>query len=131
MVRRHRPGAILLLALAMHAFLRLLIFFFPSVFLIIAVKALWGVAFSFYTVALIKFIGERTHSHETATALAIFTVTLPSIIQITGTPLAGYAFDLVGAHWLYLASVMGYALGVIIMQAARSQPTAGEVFETR
>jgi PPP family 3-phenylpropionic acid transporter len=131
MVRRHRPGAILLLALAMHAFLRLLIFFFPSVFLIIAVKALWGVAFSFYTVALIKFIGERTHSHETATALAIFTVTLPSIIQITGTPLAGYAFDLLGAHWLYLASVMGYALGVIIMQAARSQPTAGEVFETR
>ena len=126
MVRRHRPAAILLVSLGMSALLRALVFFFPSVFLIIAVKAASGVAFSFYTVALIKFVGERTHTHETATALAIFTVTLPSIINIIGTPLAGYTFDLLGAHWLYLVSVLGYALGVILLKAAGSAPAAFE-----
>lgn len=117
MVRRHRPATILLVSLGMNATLRALVFFFPSVFLIIALKAASGVAFSFYTVALIKFVGERTHTHETATALAIFTVTLPSITNITGTPLAGFAFDRLGAHWLYLVSVLGYALGVVILKA--------------
>jgi len=124
MVSRFRPAPILLASLAMSAGMRLLVFAFPSVFLIIAVKAAWGLAFSFYTVALIKFIGERTHSHETATALAIFTVTLPSIINITGTPLAGYAFDLLGAHWLYLVSAAGYVLGFFMMRAARGAASA-------
>ena len=122
MVRQHRPAGILLASLAMSALLRLLVFSFPSVFLIIAVKAVWGMSFSLYTVALIKFIGERTHSHETATALAIFTVTLPSIINITGTPLAGLAFDRLGAHWLYLVSVLGYVLGVVILKSAGLEP---------
>ena len=126
MVRRFHPAAILLVSLGMNAVLRAAVFFFPSVFLIIALKAASGVAFSFYTVALIKFVGERTRSHETATALAIFTVTLPSIINIAGTPLAGYAFDLLGAHWLYLASVVGYALGLGLLKAAGSAPVALE-----
>ncbi len=129
MVRRYSPGTILVVALAMHAFLRLLVFFFPSVFLIIAVKAVWGVAFSFYTVALIKFIGERTHAHETATALAIFTVTLSSIIQIAGTPLAGFAFDRLGAHWLYLVSFLGYVLGVLVLRIAGPASSAGSEVE--
>ena len=129
MVRRHSPAAILLVSLAISCGLRLLVFFFPSVFLIIAAKAAWGVAFSFNTVALIKYIGERTLAHETGTALAIFTVTVPSIINITGTPLAGIFFDHLGANGLYLVSFFGYILGAVILKSALAVAAAGEARE--
>jgi hypothetical protein len=97
------------------------VFAFPGVFTIIAARAVGGIAFSFYTVAMIKYIGERTAANQTATALAIFTVTLPSLINITCTPLVGHVFDLVGAHWLYLISLSGYALGAIALWALAVQ----------
>lgn len=119
LVRRRKPASVLLVALGMNCALRGLVFLFPSVFAIIAARAAGGIAFSFYTVALVKYISERTTANQTATALAIFTVTLPSIINIAFTPLAGRAFDLVGAHWLYLLSLCGYAAGALVLRAAQ------------
>jgi PPP family 3-phenylpropionic acid transporter len=118
LVRRWSPAPILLVGLVMNCLLRSLVFLFPSVFLIIAARAVGGIAFSFYTVAMVKYISARTASAQTATALAIFTVTLPSIINITCTPLVGHVFDLVGAHWLYLISLTGYALAALILRSA-------------
>jgi PPP family 3-phenylpropionic acid transporter len=115
LVRRWSPAPILLIGLVMYFFLRSLLFLFPSVFLIIATRAAGGIGFSFNTVAIIKYISQHTASNHTATALAIFTVTLPSIINITCTPLVGHLFDLLGAHWLYLIALVGYALGALVL----------------
>jgi PPP family 3-phenylpropionic acid transporter len=117
LVRRWSPAPILLIGLVMYFFLRSLLFLFPSVFLIIATRAAGGIGFSFNTVAIIKYISQHTASNHTATALAIFTVTLPSIINITCTPLVGHLFDLLGAHWLYLIALVGYALGALVLWA--------------
>jgi len=115
LVRRWSPAPILLIGLVLYGLLRSLLFLFPSVFLIIASRAAGGIAFSFYTVAVVQYISQRTAANQTATALAIFTVTLPSLINITCTPLVGHVFDLVGAHWLYLIALIGYAVGAVVL----------------
>ncbi|HMD90208.1 MAG TPA: MFS transporter [Anaerolineaceae bacterium] len=125
LVRRHSPAPILLISLVLYTLLRLLLFLFPSVFLIIASRAATGIAFSFYTVALVQYISRQTAANQTATALAIFTVTLPSIINITCTPLIGHVFDLVGAHWLYLIALIGYALGAVVLWAFQPRQEPG------
>ncbi len=119
MVRRHNPARILVVALSLNCVLRAAVFLFPGVATIIAAKAAGGIAFSFYTVALIKYVGERTLPHETATALAIFTVTLPGLISISAAPISGYFFDLAGARWLYAAASLGYILGGLALRAAQ------------
>ncbi|HVO69850.1 MAG TPA: hypothetical protein VMT24_07385 [Aggregatilineaceae bacterium] len=46
-------------------------------------------AFSFYTVAPIRFIAQQTCPQETRTVLALYTVTLASLIGIVAPPFAG------------------------------------------
>ena len=115
LVRRRAPASILLISLLLYVMLRGLMFLFPSMWLIVLTRAAGGIPFSFYTVALVKYISRHTLANQTATALAIFTVTLPSLINITCTPPVGYLFDLVGAHWLYLMALVGYALGALVL----------------
>ena len=122
MVQRHSPARMLLVSLGLSCLMRSAVFLFPSVVTIIAAKAAGGIAFSFYTVALIKYIAERTAARETATALAIFTVTLPGIISIAAAPVSGYVFDLVGARWLYVAAALGYILGGLVLRAVQPTP---------
>ena len=123
MVRLHSPARMLVISLGLNCLMRAAVFLVPSVATIIAAKAAGGIAFSFYTVALIKYIGERTAENETATALAIFTVTLPGIVSISAAPVSGYFFDLVGARWLYVAAALGYILGGLVLRVAQPRPS--------
>jgi PPP family 3-phenylpropionic acid transporter len=116
-----RKGAyhLLLIAMLMSATLRGLVFLVPAVLTILVERAIGGVAFSFYTVALIRFIGQQTYPQETRTVLALYTVTLASLIGIVAPPFAGAAYDRFGARWLYPIAVVGYLLGWLILQQAR------------
>ncbi len=125
LVRRRGAHPILLSAMWMTALVRVLVLLAPSIFTIMAERAIGGIAFSFYTVALIGFIGEQTRPGETGTVLALYTVTLANLVGIVSAPLAGAAYDAFGARWLYAVAVVGYALGWFVLRFTRaSQPKA-------
>lgn len=115
LVRRHGSGRILLAGFIINIALRAAVFAVPSAAAIIATKAVTGISFSFYTIGLVKYISERTAGADTATMMAIFTVTLPSLLNIAGTPLVGLAFDHIGARWLYTFAIVGYLLGSLAL----------------
>lgn len=119
LVRRRGTHRLLLLAMILIAFQRALVLFAPSVAMIMATRALGGLSFSFYVVALTAFIGEETQPHETGTVLALFSVTLAGIVNIVSAPLAGAAYDAFGARWLYAIAVVGYVLGWICLRVMR------------
>ena len=87
------------------------------------VRAMGGVSFSFYTVALVKFISQQSEAagagQMTGTLLALYTVTLTSLIGIIASPLAGFLFDHLGARGLYPIAALGYLLGWLILWLTR------------
>jgi MFS family permease len=117
--RRHGPHRLLLAAMWMTALLRGMVLVFPSVLTIMAERALGGISFSFYAVSLVNFIGEQTAPDQTGTALALCNVTLVSLIGVIGSPLAGTAFDAVGARWLYAIAAVGYLIGWLCLRLNR------------
>jgi PPP family 3-phenylpropionic acid transporter len=116
-----RKGAyhLLLIAMMMSATLRAMVFLAPAVMTILVERAIGGVAFSFYTVGLIRFIGQQVRPHETRTVLALYTVTLVSLVGTVAPPFAGAAYDRFGARWLYPIAGAGYLLAWLILQQAR------------
>ncbi len=110
---------LLLVSMLMWVGIRAMIFLFASIPLIMLAEAIGGIAYSFYAVALVRFIAEQTDEHETRTVLALYTVTFTSLIGILSGPLAGLAFDHLGARALYLIAAVGYALAWISLYAAR------------
>src|SRR5258708_4323404 len=64
LVSRRGAYPLMLIAMIIYAGLRLSVLVVPAIITILATRALQGFAFSFYTVALIRFIGEQTTPHE-------------------------------------------------------------------
>ena len=116
LVRRYGARRVLLLGLWIFAALRGIVFLAPAIGTILAERALGGVAFSFYTVALIQFIVAEAPAGQTRTVLALFNVTLASLIGILGAPVAGAAYDLIGVRWLFAVAALGYVLGGLALQ---------------
>ena len=123
LVRRRGPHLLLMLAMPMNIALRGIIFLLPGVSTIMLVRAMGGVSFSFYTVALVKFISQQSEAagagQMTGTLLALYTVTLTSLIGIIASPLAGFLFDHLGARGLYPIAALGYLLGWLILWLTR------------
>lgn len=93
-----------------------LILFFPAVWSVLVTRAIEGLAFSLYTIGLINYVTQRAPSSQTATMLALFTVTLTALIQILSAPIGGIVFDVMGgAYWLYALAVVGNFLAVGIL----------------
>jgi len=121
-----RFGAYRLLQVGMlvYVVVRGVIFVFPSIPLILIAEALSGIAYSFLTVALVRVIAEQTDATETRTVLALYTVTLTSLISIVSGPLVGLAFDRLGARSLYLIAAVGYLLAWLSLYLTRPRQTA-------
>jgi PPP family 3-phenylpropionic acid transporter len=115
LVERYGAHKLLLTSLALNALLRLSVFSAPSVAMIMVGKAIGGISFSFYVIGLIKFISERSAPEQTRTVLALYNMTLASLIGIAAPPMVGRAYDLWGARWLYLAAFVGYILGWVCL----------------
>lgn len=99
---------LLLLSMVVYAVLRAGVFLAPSIPAILLERAGGGVAFSFYAVSLVKFISEQAPQGQTGAALALFTVTLASLVNIIATPLTGMAYDRLGMTPLYALAALGY-----------------------
>ena len=120
-VRRYSAHRLLLAAMWMTGAVRALVLFVPSIEAIFIERAVGGIAFSFYTVALTEFIGAQARTEERGTVLALYTVTLANLVAILSAPLAGIAFDTFGARWLYAIAIAGYALGWLALNFTRTK----------
>jgi MFS transporter, PPP family, 3-phenylpropionic acid transporter len=120
-VRKYGPSRILLIALIMTMLQRTAVLLFPSIPTIMIVRFIGGVAFSLYTVSYIGLISSRTDESERGTVLALYTVTLASLVNILAAPISGTIFDAVGARWLYALSACGYAIGTICVWLTKPQ----------
>jgi PPP family 3-phenylpropionic acid transporter len=118
-VRRYGAERILLVALIMTVIQRLTVLIFPTIATIMIVRFIGGVAFSFYTIAYVGVISSRTDESETGTVLALYTVTLASLVNILAAPTAGTIFDAIGARWLYALAAGGYAVGAFVVWLTR------------
>ena len=112
-VRRVGGHRLMLVAVSLTFLQRIIIFLFPFIPTILILRFLGGIAFSFYTIAFVNLISTQTASWETGTVLALYMVTIGGLVSIMAAPLAGAIFDAIGAHWFYLLSASGYAIGVL------------------
>jgi PPP family 3-phenylpropionic acid transporter len=120
-VRRYGASRILFIAVIMTMLQRSAVLMFPSIATIMIVRFIGGVAFSLYTVSYIGLISSRTDENERGTVLALYTVTLASLVNILSAPVSGAIFDAIGARWLYALSAGGYAIGALIIWSTRPQ----------
>jgi MFS transporter, PPP family, 3-phenylpropionic acid transporter len=121
--RRVGMHPLMLLALLLTFFQRLTVLIFPYIAIIMLVRFIGGIAFSFYTICFIGLVTSRTSSREAGTILALFSVTITGLVNIVAAPVSGAVFDVVGARWLYALSAAGYAIGLLCLWWTKPKAT--------
>ena len=114
--RRHSAGSLLRMSFLMYVAVALSVVIAPTVPVILFSHIIDGVAYSFFAVASVLFIAEVAPQRQVTTMMAIFTVTLPSIVRMISGPVSGWVFDARGAYALYIIGVIGSAVGWLIMK---------------
>ncbi|MBX3066897.1 MAG: MFS transporter [Anaerolineae bacterium] len=120
LVAKRSARGVMMASLTVYVIIRLVVLAAPSPLMIIITRGLQGIAFSFYTIAIIHFIVRGAPTGQTRTTMALYNITLANVITILAAPVAGAAYDLFGARWLYLVAAIGYALGWLILRWVRS-----------
>ena len=123
-VQRVGVHRMMMIALAMTSLQRLIVLVLPHIATIMIIRFIGGVAFSFYTISFVGLISSRTHSSETGTVLALYSVTIAGMVNIFAAPVGGAIFDAVGARWLYAFAAVGYITAVLILWLTRPKTTA-------
>jgi PPP family 3-phenylpropionic acid transporter len=116
LVTQRGSDRLLKTTLLLYALMGLGVVLAPAVWMIIAMRALGGFAFSFYSIALVRFIDERAPLGQVTTVLALYTVTLRGLITTVGAPLSGLIYDTAGAYWLYVLAALGSLLAWLILR---------------
>ena len=114
--RRRSPGSLLRLSFLLYIAVALSVVIAPTVPVILFSHVIDGVAYSFFAVASVLLIAEVAPNRQVTTMMAIFTVTLPSIVRMISAPVSGWVFDARGAYALYVIGVIGSAVGWLIMK---------------
>ena len=122
LLKRQRGLTILRIAWIIEIVLLALILVRPAVPTFIAARAVGGIAFSFYSVALVRVVGRMVPNNATARWMAIFTVTLPSLMEIVGSVTSGAAYDAFGAYWLYAIGLSCNVVAVLLLLALGRLP---------
>jgi MFS transporter, PPP family, 3-phenylpropionic acid transporter len=114
--RRHSANSLLRMSFLLYIVTALSVVIAPTVPVILFSHVIDGVAYSFFAVASVLFIAEVAPQRQVTMIMAIFTVTLPSIVRMVSGPVGGWVFDARGAYALYVIGVIGAALGWVIMK---------------
>jgi PPP family 3-phenylpropionic acid transporter len=114
--RRHSAASLLRASFLMYIAVALSVVIAPTVPVILFSHVIDGVAYSFFAVASVLFIADVAPQRQVTTMMAIFTVTLPSIVRMVSAPVSGWVFDARGAYALYVIGVIGSAAGWLIMK---------------
>jgi PPP family 3-phenylpropionic acid transporter len=111
LVRAYGSHRVMRAALLIGAAGILLILLRPSIPAILASRVFSGVSFSLFLVSSMIFIQEHASAQQTATTLALYTVTLAGLVRMISAPLCGAVFDTYGAYWVYAIALAGYLAG--------------------
>jgi MFS transporter, PPP family, 3-phenylpropionic acid transporter len=114
--QRTSSGRLLRMSFLLYMAVALSVVIAPVVPVILFSHVIAGVAYSFFAVASVLFIGEVSPQRQVTTMMAIFTVTLPALIRMISGPVGGWVFDVRGAYALYVIGAIGSALGWLIMK---------------
>jgi len=114
--RRHGSGQLLRMSFLLYAVCALSVVIAPTIPVILFSHVIDGVAYSFFAVALVLFIGEVAPDRQVTMMMAVFTVTLPALIRMVSAPVGGWVFDVRGAYALYVIGLIGSALGWLIVK---------------
>ncbi len=114
--RRYDSGRLLRMSFLLYLAVMLSVVVAPTIPVILFSHVIDGVAYSFYAVALVLFIGEVSPRRQVTTMMAIFTITLPALMRMASGPVSGWIFDARGAYALYGIAVIGFGAGWLIMK---------------
>ena len=114
--RRTSSGRLLRMSFLLYLAVALSVVIVPVIPVILFSHVIGGVAYSFFAVASVLFIGEASPRGQVTTMMAIFTVTLPALIRMISGPVSGWVFNVRGAYALYVIGVIGSAAGWLIMK---------------
>jgi MFS transporter, PPP family, 3-phenylpropionic acid transporter len=114
--RRHGSGQLLRMSFLLYAVCALSVVIASTIPVILFSHVIDGVAYSFFAVALVLFIGEVAPDRQVTMMMAVFTVTLPALIRMVSAPVGGWVFDVRGAYALYIIGMIGAAVGWLIMK---------------
>jgi len=95
----------------------------PAVPTLLLMRAVGGISFSWYVVAVLGFIYESVPEQRVTTTLALFNVTLPASINMLAAPTSGFIFDQVGGYWLYALGTLGSAVAWLVMKTMVTSTT--------
>lgn len=116
LVRRYGAGVILGLSMLLKGVGMSFILFYPSIPSIFAARLLSGFHYSMYSVASVACAAEGAPEGQASTVLALYFVTLRSLVTLVAAPLGGGLFDLFGAYWLYAISLGGNVVGWLVLR---------------
>jgi MFS family permease len=119
LLNRHTASWLLRAALLMQAGRMIAVLLFPSIEMLMLMRIVVGLQFSFYSVGIIAYINTYTRRSYRVTTLALFTITLRNLVVMVSNPLSGLVYDTVGAYWLYAIGLAGSLLGWGALQLTR------------
>jgi MFS transporter, PPP family, 3-phenylpropionic acid transporter len=119
LLRRFSAGWLLRFHFLLSIARALAVLLVPTIPMILATRAVLGLQFSLYSVAIIAYINEHGPTGYRVTTLALVTVTLRSLMLMIGSPISGLVFDASGAYWLYALNLGGSLLGWLALQLSR------------
>lgn len=123
LTRRIGAGTVVAYSFVIYAVGAGLVLALPSIPTILLERAINGIAFSFFTVGVVNYINKNTTPGETATVMALITITVRSLVGIIASPLNGLAFDRFGAYWLYAIALGGYLLAFLVFKLTTGRKT--------
>ncbi len=116
LVRRHGAARVLRFSFMLEVARLCGVLLVPTVPTLLITRAIGGISFSWYVVAVLGFIYESVPEQRVTTTLAVFNVTLPAIINMVAAPTSGFIFDQVGGYWLYALGAIGAAIAWLVMK---------------
>jgi MFS transporter, PPP family, 3-phenylpropionic acid transporter len=88
----------------------------PTVPTLVMARVAGGFSFSWYVIGVLTFISEETSENQVTVMLALFNVTLVSLIRVIAAPISGFIFDQVGGYWQYAMGAIGALAAWLIMR---------------
>ncbi len=88
--------------------------------MILITRLLGGVAYSLVTVSLVIFLNDNAPLGQSATMLALYTITFRNLVVLVAAPLGGQIYDAVGAYWLYLFAFIGSLISLAILRITQT-----------
>jgi PPP family 3-phenylpropionic acid transporter len=121
--RRHSPSLLIILALLIRLAASAAIVMFPTVPVIVTVRAIDGISNAFMFVGIVSFIGRHVPNGQQSFAITVITVSLMNAMSLINGPISGWVFETFGGYWLYVIALAGYVIGLAVFTMIENSQT--------